>query len=364
MSHNKFKKITSQLLKNFLSVDEKLDKKLVPLKNILIVRQHNQFGDMLASVSLLRALKESYPDCKITLLASRENYFAMFNNPLIDDLFVFEKNKLVNPFYLAKLKSVLRRNYDLAVVPVTVAISSTSCILARLSDAKIKIGPNSLNGKTNELNFVFDYRIDLNWKKCPDSHVSDFILDIVRPFGIKTKNYSSIINFSDDDISKAKDFIQSLKINDGELLIGFHVGAGKPHNRWNLDNFIGLINKLNVKYKIKIYFTGSRFDKSELDYIKKYFPKSGYFIDRTIPQLAALISKSDLFITNDTGVMHVAGTTQTPQISLFGTTNPFNWGPLGEGKYFIRKSELMNDITINEVFNLCDFIIGKKKNFK
>ncbi|RPI69906.1 MAG: ADP-heptose--LPS heptosyltransferase, partial [Ignavibacteriales bacterium] len=83
--------------------------------------------------------------------------------------------------------------------------------------------------------------------------------------------------------------------------------------------------------------------------------------NRMIPEVAALISRSDLFICNDTGIMHVAGTTNTPQISIFGPTNPFNWAPIGVDKYFIRNSELIDDISVEEVFNLCNTVLIKGK---
>ena len=73
--------------------------------------------------------------------------------------------------------------------------------------------------------------------------------------------------------------------------------------------------------------------------------------------MAALISKSDLFISNDTGIMHVAGSTDTPQISIFGPTNPFNWAPIGNNKYFIRKSELIDDVSVQDVLKLCETIL-------
>ncbi len=358
---NYFKKLTSGALKKFLSAEIKNEKILPIPKNILVVRQHNQFGDMLASVSLFRALKETYPSASITLLASPENYFAVDKNKYIDRVFVFDKKKLANPVYSFNLKKVLREKFDIAIVPATVAVSSTSCILAALSNSDIKIGPNSLDGETNPMNYVFNYRIDLNWKKCPDAHVSDFILDIVRPFNISTKKYFSLFSFEDDEMDYADKFIQSLHCSDDDYLVGFHVGAGKPQNRWDLNNYVQLINELSKNIKMKFYFTGSDADNAEINFIKKYFPSAGYFLNKTIPRVSALIEISNLFITNDTGVMHVAGATRVPQISLFGPTNPFNWAPVGEAKYFIRKSDLMNDITVKDVFNLVQYVLEKHK---
>ncbi len=358
-SHNYFNKITTKILRKYLSAELLVDFKIPVPQKVLVIRQHNQFGDMLASVSLFRAIKETYPSVTLTLLASPENYFAVEKNPFIDQIFVFDKKKILNPFYIWRLKKLLRNSYDLAIVPATVAISSTSCILAAISKSRIKIGPRSLDGKLNELSYLFNFRIDLNWKKCPDAHVSDFILDIVRPFNITTKKYFSRFTFEDEEMNYADKFIQSLPNPDSEYIIGFHVGAGKPQNKWDLDNYVELINELLKKYNMRYYFTGSDADKAEINYMKKYFPNAGYFLNKTIPQVSALIRISHLFITNDTGIMHVAGATTTLQISLFVPTNPFNWAPVGKGKYFIRKSDLMNDISVKDVLNLLQFVFEK-----
>ena len=102
-----------------------------------------------------------------------------------------------------------------------------------------------------------------------------------------------------------------------------------------------------------------------MDYLTKNVEiKFGKFINKPIPQIAALISMSDLFISNDTGIMHVAGTTNTPQITIFGPTNPFNWAPIGLNKYFIRKSELIDDVSVDEVYHLCELILSKKEIVK
>ena len=354
-----FRSINSFFINLFLSAKD--EKKAFPKspKKFLVIRQHNQFGDMLASVSLLRAIKETYPESTTTLLASPENYFAIEKNPFVEEIFVFRKKKLFDRKYLLKLKSVLRQNYDVAIVPVTVAISNTSCILASISDAKFKIGPASLSEVPNKVNKLFHGRIDLNWMKCPDAHVSDFILDVVRPYGIKTKNYNSLINFDENDKLFAEKFLESIKSGTEHKIYGFHVGPAKPQNRWSLYKYVEIITSLKSIYDFDFYFTGSNSDEEQLVFMRKYFPKAGYFLNNTIPQLAAVIEFSDLFITNDTGVMHVAGTTSTPQISIFGPTNPFNWAPVGQNKFFLRKSELIDDIEPKDVVDLAKYLLEK-----
>ena len=364
MAQNNFiSELVYSFFKKLFSVKENNSVNIGDPKKIIIIRPHNQLGDLLAGVSLLRALKETFPECHLTLVVSPFNYPGLIKNKFVDRLVVFNKLKIYNPFYSIEFYKLLREHYDLAVVPVTVSISFTSNLLARLANAKTRIGAGSLDGKINKSSFFFDRRVSIDWRKHPDSNVSERILDIIRPFGINTKDYRSEISFDNKDIEAAEKFIWNLNLNSNNILIGFHVGAGKVPNRWSLDKYIELMTRLKENYQVKFYLTGSSSDKEEINYIKDRtgFPM-GLFINHKIPEVAAVISKSDLFISNDTGIMHVAGTTGTPQISIFGPTNPFNWAPIGKNKYFIRKSELIDDVTVSDVYELCTNILGGKSN--
>ena len=218
-----------------------------------------------------------------------------------------------------------------------------------------------LDGKVNESAYFFDRRIVLDWKNHPDSNVSERSLDIVRPFGINTRNFKSEISFDSNDEKVVEGFLNSINYNN-EILIGLHVGAGKVPNMWSLGKYTDLIHLLFEKYNAKFYLTGSTTDNEAISFIKnKLNLDIGLFINRQIPEVAALISKSHLFISNDTGIMHVAGTTSTPQVTIFGPTNPFNWAPIGDNKYFIRKSELIDDVEVSDVLKLCDMILSKIK---
>lgn len=345
-----------------LAVEENISRDIGSPQKIIIIRQHNQLGDLLAGVSLFRALKETYPDSHITLFVSPFNYPGMVKNKFIDRIFIFDKKKLFKPSYFLRLKKILSEEYDLAIVPVVVSISFTSNLLARLSKSKIRIGPQSLDGKLNKSYYFFDRRVTLDWRNHPDSNVSERSLDIVRPFNINTTNYHSEISFDDEEIKSVEKFLADNNFNDNKSLVGLHVGAGKLPNRWSLQKYKSLMSRLNENHSVNFYLTGSKTDKDEINYLVDELDfKVGLFINRSIPEVAALISKSNLFISNDTGIMHVSGTTDTPQISIFGPTNPFNWAPIGPNKYFIRKSELIEDVAVDDVYQLSNRILTKVK---
>ncbi len=355
-----YSKLVHSILKKFLALNETQITQFSNPKEFLIVRQHNQLGDLLACVSLLRAIKEKYPKSRITFIASPENYTGLVKNRFIDKLFLFDKRKLLLPNYLIHLYKLLKLKYDVAIVPVTVSISFTSNLICRFSNSKTRIGPKNLDGKQNESAYLFDKLVDIDWRRFPDSNVADRVLDIVRPFGIDTNNFRSEITFDERDIDSADKFLKSIGVAQQDIVIGFHCGAGKKQNRWSLLKYVELIKLLNQNYNAKMYLTGSNSDEEEINYVVNHVPfKLDLFLNKPIPQVAALISQSTLFISNDTGIVHVAGTTNTPQISIFGPTNPLNWAPIGENKYYIRKSDLIDDVMLEDVYELCAILIRK-----
>jgi ADP-heptose:LPS heptosyltransferase len=362
MAGNKFfSKLIYDFFKKYSVPEIKNNYDLGDPGKIIVIRQHNQLGDLLAGVPLFRAIKEKYPNVHLTVIASPSNYRGLSKNKYIDRLFIFDKKKLINPSYFNELNKLLKEQYDIALVPVTVSISFTSNILARIANAKIRIGPKCLDGKENKSAFFFDRRIVIDWRKFPDQNMYERSLDLVRPFGITTENFRPEISFDVEDLKIAAKFISSeIKLAKGEYLIGLHIGAGKPQNRWSLQKFADLIERINKSYPSKIYITGWINDNEEISFIKgKLKVPVAYFLNHTIAQTAALISKSDLFIGNDTGIMHVAGATDVPQVSIFGPTNPFLWAPIGENKIFVRKSDFIDDISIEDVFEACNIHLEK-----
>lgn len=325
---------------------------------ILIVRQHNQLGDMLLSNSLFRAIKESLPNSFLAVVASKENFAAISSNQFIDFPILFDKAKFWNPVNLFNFFYSLRnQKFDTAIVPVTVSISFTSCLIAQLSGAKFLIGPGSLDGKSNKYEFMFDYKIEVGQEK-DSRNISEKILDIVKPFGITTTDLSEHILITEENEEFALKFFMNVK----SPKVGVHIGAGKIPNRWSLNKFGEVINYLFEKYNAFVYLTIGNWEKELVDKLIPDLIKEPVVLKNyPIPVLAAIIDQSDLFISNDTGIMHVAGSTKTPLIALFGPTNPEIWGPVGENKFLIRKGSNINDIKPEDVSEKIDEVLKRNK---
>jgi ADP-heptose:LPS heptosyltransferase len=350
------------LLEIFFSVKETKNRELGTPKEIVLILPHLDLGELLTKVSLFRALKESFPDSRISIVINKLNFPGELNIRFINQKFILSKIKLLNPFYFIKSWKFLKKSYDIVIVPPTSFNSHFSNFLAGFCNAQTKIGSSEISGEINLSSFFFDRRINIDWRPHPDSNVAERSLDILRPFGVSTIDYRSELEFEEEELKFTQKFFSQF-MGDKENIVGIHVGAAEIQYRWSLIKFCALLNKLNENYSSNFYLIGNKADINAINFVKNNINFSlNFLINGTISTMAAVISKSDLFISNDSEIMHIAGSTSTPQISVFGPTNPFNWAPIGANKYFIRKSELIDDIAVEDVYHLCELILQKKEN--
>jgi len=181
------------------------------VKNILIVRQHNQLGDMLCSVPLFAAIRKRFPDAHITLVASPINYEILFSdiNPFIDKVITYRKSPFKNliEFY----KELKNHDYQIGIVPSTVSISRTSHFINFFSGAKIRVGVNSIDDKVNSVAYLLNVKSDFEWDK-NKLHQTERNLDVGRQINCDLTDEEKkgvMIHLSDEEIKFAEDFIRT-----------------------------------------------------------------------------------------------------------------------------------------------------------
>ncbi len=336
------------------------------VKNILIVRQHNQLGDMLCSVPLFAAVRKKFPKAHITLVASPINYEILFSdiNPYIDKVITYRKAPFKNliEFY----KELKNHDYQIGIVPSTVSISRTSHFINFFSGAKVRVGVKSIDHKINSVEYLLNVKSDFAWDS-RKLHQAERNLDVGRQIGCELteqekKNVK--IHLSKEEIDFAGSFINDNFPDKNNLIISMHPGAGKVPNRWNKDNFIELTKKLYKKYNCYFLITSGKIDKEITDDVRDKLNDLNIncvlLEDTPVRKVGAVIKQTDLYITNDTGTLHVAGGVDANIVSLFGPTHGYEWAPVGENKIFIQSpTDNINDITVEEVFRICCGLIEK-----
>lgn len=333
------------------------------MKNILIVRQHNQIGDMLCSLSLYKAIKKKYPDSHITLVAAKTNYQIPFFdiNPYVNRVLIYDKSsyKTILNFY----RQLRDRKYNFGFVPSTVKISQTSHIIIFLSGAKIRIGVNSIDGEINKSSYLLNIKDDFKWK---GKHQLLRNLEIaqIAGFDLTEDELKEIkLTFSDEEIYFAKNFIEENFPDRAKSIIAFHPGAGKTANIYPTENFIQLIKKLYKKFNNYVLLTSGWTDETILKRVTSALEQDGiyYKVIHNLPvkKLGAVLSMINLYITNDTGTMHIAGFSGTKMISLFGPTDPNEWAPLSKNSFYLKsETERIENIDVEDIFALAQKILN------
>lgn len=334
-------------------------------KKILVIRPHNQLGDMIAGTVLFRAIKETWPQSELYLVASPQNIYGALRNPFVTEIFNFDKSLLFNSGFLKSFFRFLKVDYDLVITPVVVSISFTSNLMAGISAGKHKIGAQSLDGEKNDSSYFFHERVMVDFRQNENLHVWDRIIRNMGSVKLMHGELKTDIYYTEQDSHVAKSALKEFGYTEDKLLLGIHPGAGKPPNIWPSENFASVINNLTriagalpVKKSVFVVATGNPQEQSIIDEINtRTENKVHFYTNRTISQVAAMMQFIDLFITNDTGIMHVAGAEPVPQISLFGKTNPHVWAPRGENKFWLRESDLIADISPEKVIALAREIL-------
>lgn len=346
------KHAVSTVLGLFLSHERVTEVPLDTIRNILVIRQHNQLGDMLCAVPLLRALRERLPEAHIVLVASPVNYEVMLHNPFVDEVILYNKFQFLgSPIHLARFYRKLRaRRYDLAVVPSTVSMSFTSDATAYLCGARYRIGASSLNGVENVAARFFNLPVTAEWKAEFSVHQTERNLEFVRRIGINTDDLSVVVRLTDEEVKTADEFLlPHLKKN--QIAIGFHPGAGKPQNRWPAERFACVADRLASEIDALLVITAGPMDDEPVQQMVKNL-RSGYLLvkGKSIREVAAIIDRLSLFVTNDTGVMHVAGATSTHVLALFGSSDPYQWAPRSRRhRFLLAPNHDINSLTEEEV---------------
>ena len=142
-------------------------------------------------------------------------------------------------------------------------------------------------------------------------------------------------------------------------VFAIHAGAAKVQNRWNRDNFIRLMLMLEEKYRPYFLLTSGTHDGEINDYIRRNLKQHNtecvILHKYPIRKVASLLSRVNLYLSNDTGPMHVASYVNAKVVGLFGPTNGYEWGPVNpRGTYIQSANGDIDGITVENVY---DFIM-------
>jgi ADP-heptose:LPS heptosyltransferase len=326
----------------------------LPVSRLLVIRQHNQMGDMLLAVPAFRGLRMRFPGARITLVGSPINSEVMANNPYIDEVLVYDKKRMRrNALELVRFITALRRRrFDAVIVLSTVSFSITSMLLAVASGARVRLGSRSAPFG-HDLGSRF-YHLELPLPS-PDElahmHESEHNLYPLAAIGVREDDLTSLLVPTAEDESESERFIAAA-FGEGARFVVVHPGAGKRQNVWPPERFAELVSLLHERCGLGAVAVRGPMDHATMDaFVGACAAPAAVLSCPTVGLLGALMARSALTVCNDTGVMHVAGAVGARCVAVFGPTDPARWKPVNDRVVAVRAADhAVSSVTVGQVF--------------
>ncbi len=297
-------------------------------RGVLIVKQHNQMGDMVCAIPALRALRGAYPEGRMVLVTSPVNGAVVSHDPNLDAVMTFSQRMWRRPWALLRFVRELRaHDCELAFILGSVSFSVTSAVIALASGARWIVGPDSRPYGWDISGHLF--AVELPASPHLDRHAVAHNLAPLQAVGIDTGDRLPRFDPDAAERARAASVMAELGLRDG--FWSLHPGAGKRQNVWRADRFAAVAAKAAAAGRQVLILHGP----ADGPYLQRLLAALAPAEDpniRVAPDLevgvcAALLQRSDRFLCNDTGIMHVAGAVGTPTLALFGPTDPRLWKP-------------------------------------
>jgi lipopolysaccharide heptosyltransferase I len=305
---------------------------------ILIVKL-SAIGDVVQTLPALEAIKKTFPQSEITWVVEEAAAGILEGHPLIDRLLVSRRKAwlrmLARPLAFSRgaggilgfIRELRREQYDTAIDFQGLFKSG---VLVGLARADRKLGFD----RTRELSYLF-----LN-ERLPaydiEKHALERYLDVARHLGAKDPSPACALPIGQERAVMEKR-IAGLGARRGPLVVVNPVARWKT-KLWPEGNFAELGDRLVQEKQAVVILTGSPEDRAVNERILSSMRETAqnWAGETTLKELAALSALSDLFITTDTGPMHLAAAAGARVLALFGPTAPWRTGPYGPGHIVVR----------------------------
>jgi heptosyltransferase-2/heptosyltransferase-3 len=292
-------------------------------KKILIVNLGG-LGDVLLSTPALRALRKHYPQARIVFCGVPRTCELVRGFPYIDEAVLFdpyeEKTRSFRwgrvgrlLFFLNKLRS---QKFDLAINMRTIVSWPSALKTALLFSS---IGAHTTVGRdTDGKGFFFNAKVPEHWPG--DRHEMDYDLATVALLGVDVSDRSLRWDIPVSSREAVAQLLAQEGVGPHDRLIGFHVG-GIATRRWPLSYFAETIREIQkVRPQARVVISAGPSEVFLFEQLKR--ETQGPLVNMAARldwnELAALIERCDVFVTGDSGPMHVAAILGKPLVAIFG----------------------------------------------
>lgn len=337
----------------------------------IVVRMPNWLGDFVMATPILTDLRHHWPEAKITAMCQGSLGVVIQEDPHINSLLNFKRPKgwLTRKVGQEIVLPLKKGTYDLGILLTN---SFSSAYWFWRGNVAHRIG-YATHGRSLLLNHPIPFP-----KNREQQHLVKTYKMLLEPLGIPLSNTSPQLYVTGQEKAIIRQKLVDSGIRDGDFILGINPGAAYGSAKcWLPERFKQLSLKLLEHPHLKIVFFGDPAGAPLVQEICKNLP-SQRVIDwagkTTLRELIASIQTCHLFLTNDSGPMHVASALGVPLIALFGSTSDVATGPY-QGGTVIHKHvpcspcyrrecpidfRCMTRITVKEVYDEIQGFLGAK----
>jgi ADP-heptose:LPS heptosyltransferase len=291
-------------------------------KNNILIVTTTAIGDTIWATPLIKSIKNNMATSTISVLTSPIGSDILDNNPYIDEIFVTKKNLTLHFFSL--LKTLHKKKFDkILLFHASQRLILPLCCLLRPQFFAATKGINK------NLDCLLTHSII--W---PENHheISRREDIVAKALNITSKDRSLYYYPRQSERDSAATFLSKkniMPVPSTTKIIAIHVGAKDNYKCYPKTAIISLILLLKQEMDCEILLTGGTSDKTIAEYItSKINGVTSICGDVSLRNFAAILETIDVFITNDTGPMHLASSLKVKMIALFSPTDPLIYGPI------------------------------------
>ena len=300
-------------------------------KKILVVRL-DRIGDVLLSTPVIKVLRQFFPDSRIAFLAAPRSRQILEGNPYLDEVIIYDK-KLSFAGHIEFIQSLSRERFQVAII---LHPTLRTHILTFLAGIPERIGYDRKGG------WLLTKRIP-HKKQFGMKHETDYTLDLLRYIGLNPGKGELFMPVTDACKAGVKDTLERNGIRDGDTVVVLNPGASCPSKRWDAGRFAKIGDMLSRDDRVKIIVIAGPSDKTIGDKAASLMKEPCVNLSgrTTIEDVAGLLCRTRLFISNDSGPVHIACAVGTPVVAIFGRSDrglsPERWGPRGPNDIVLHK---------------------------
>ena len=329
-------------------------------RNILVI-DFGQLGDVVMSLPSLRAIRARFPYAQITVAVGKPGGeligLSGYANDIleVDRVALRDGPKLISIARILKIvASVRKAKYDFVIDLHSLYETN---LLGFLSGAPRRLYARREN---RSLDLLANFQPRPN-KERKEAHLVDRYLDILKPLGIQNPPRTPTLKTSTTADFAVEALLKKEKAQSRELLVGLFPGAGHAGRIWPLENFAELADHLIRNDKVRVVVFAGPEEREMVGRMRTLFPPTTIFFDRlTISQLASAQARLTLFISNDTGPVHIAAAVGTPVIVLLDRPDPHSFTPVGAHNRLICGPSIAQ-ISIAEVYGTAHELLAASR---